>query len=52
MSKLLTFSKWFFDMSNIFEHVLRYFIIENNYKLLIAFQWVDVYLMNQSKLMN
>ena len=35
-------------MWNIFEHVLRYFIIDdnnynNNYKLLITFQRVDVY---------
>ena len=28
----------------IFEHVLRYFIIDNNYKLLITFQRVNVYL--------
>ena len=32
-----------FEMWNIFEHVLRYFIIDNNYKLL-TFQRVDVYL--------
>ena len=31
-------------MWNIFEHALRYFIIDINYKLLIAFQQVDVYL--------
>ena len=31
-------------MSNIFEHVLRFFAIDNNYKLLITFQRVDVYL--------
>ena len=31
-------------MWNIFEHGLRYFIIDINYKLLIAFQQVDVYL--------
>ena len=31
-------------MSNIFEHVLRFFVIDNNYKLLITFQRVDVYL--------
>ena len=45
MSKLLTFGKcftfilatFFFDMWNIFEHVSRYFIIDNNYKLLIHF---------------
>ena len=39
-------------MWNIFEHVLRYSIIDNNYKLLITFQRVDVYLKNQSRLMN
>ena len=33
-----------FDMWNIFEYVLRCFIIDNNYKLLITFQRVDVYL--------
>ena len=49
MSKLLTFNKcftcilvklffFFFDMWNIFECVLRYLKIDNNYKLLIAFQ--------------
>ena len=49
MSKLLTFNKcftcilvklflFFFDMWNIFEFVLRYLKIDNNYKLLIAFQ--------------
>ena len=37
-------------MWNIFEHVLRNFIIRNNNKLLITIQRVDVYLMNQSKL--
>ena len=42
----------FFEIWNIFEYVLRYFLIENNYKLLITFQRVDVYLMKQSKLMN
>ena len=31
-------------MLNIFKHVLRYFIIDNNYKLLIRFQRADVYL--------
>ena len=31
-------------MWNIFEHVLRYFLIYNNYKLLTTFQRVDVYL--------
>ena len=45
MSKLLTFSKWLtcilailsFDVWNIFEHALKYFfIIDDNYKLLIA----------------
>ena len=30
-------------MWNIFEHALRYFIIDNNYKLLITFQQVDFY---------
>ena len=53
ISKLLMFSKCFtciliatfcFEMWNIFEHALRYFIIDNNYKLLITFQQVDVYL--------
>ena len=53
VSKLLTFSKFLtciliatfcFEMWNIFEHALRYFIIDNNYKLLITFQQVDVYL--------
>ena len=29
-----------------------YPLVYNNYKLLIIFQQVDVYLMNQSKLMN
>ena len=29
-------------MRNIFEHVLRYFIIDNNYKLLITFHRNDV----------
>ena len=33
-----------FEMWFIFEHVLRYFIIDNNYKLLITFQRVNVYL--------
>ena len=38
----------FFDLWNIFEHVLRYFIINNNdynnnYNLLLTFQRVDVY---------
>ena len=31
-------------MWNIFEYALIDFIIDNNYKLLIAFQKVDVYL--------
>ena len=31
-------------MWNFSEHVLRYFIIDNNYKLLITFERVDVYL--------
>ena len=31
-------------MWNIFEHALRYFIIDNNYKLLLTFQEADVYL--------
>ena len=52
-SKLLTLSKSFtciliatfcFEMWNIFEHAFRYFITDNNYKLLITFQQVDVYL--------
>ena len=29
-------------MWNIFEYVLRYFIIDNNYKLLLKFHRVDV----------
>ena len=29
---------------DIIEHALRYFIIDHNYKLLIIFQQVDVYL--------
>ena len=52
ISKLLMFSKCFtciliatfcFEMWNIFKHVLRYFINDNNYKLLITFQQVDFY---------
>ena len=35
---------------NIF--VLSYFVIDNNYKLLITIKRVDAYLMNQSELMN
>ena len=31
-------------MWNISEHFLSYFIIDNNYKLLIKFQRADVYL--------
>ena len=31
-------------MGNIFGHALRYFIINNNYKLLMTFQQVNVYL--------
>ena len=31
-------------MWNIFEHALKYFIVDNIYKLLIALQQVDVYL--------
>ena len=31
-------------MWNIFEHALGYFVIDNNCKLLITFQQVDVYL--------
>ena len=31
-------------MWNIFEHAWRYFITDNNYKQLIEFQQVDVYL--------
>ena len=51
ISKLLTFSKCFtcifiatfcFDMRNIFEQILRYFMIDNIFKLLITFQRVDV----------
>ena len=50
-SKLLTLSKcltsilittFCFELKNIFEYILMYFIIDNNYKLLITFQWVDV----------
>ena len=53
ISKLLTFRICFtciliatfcFEMRNIFEHALRNFIIDNNYKLLITFQQVDIYL--------
>ena len=53
ISKLLKFSKcsaWIliatfcFEMWNIFKHALRYLIIDNNYKLLITFQQIDVYL--------
>ena len=31
-------------MRNIFEHALRDFVIDNNYKLLITFLQVDIYL--------
>ena len=31
-------------MWNILEYVLRYFITDNNYRLLTTFQQVDVYL--------
>ena len=31
-------------MWNIFENALRCFIIDNNYKLFITFQQIDVYL--------
>ena len=31
-------------MWNIVERALRYFVIDNNYKLLITFQQVDFYL--------
>ena len=34
----------YFDIWSIFEHVLRYFVIDNNYKLLITLQRVNVYL--------
>ena len=53
ISNLLIFSKCFsyiliatfcFEMWNIFWHISRYFIIDNNYSLLITFQQVDVYL--------
>ena len=37
---------------NIFMYVLRYFVIDNNYKLLITIQRVEAFLMNQSKLIN
>ena len=33
-----------FEMWNIFENTLMYFIINNNYKLLITLQQVDFYL--------
>ena len=33
-----------FEMWNIFENTFRYFIINNNYKLLITLQQVDFYL--------
>ena len=42
----------FFNMWNIFEDVLKYFVSDNDYKLFIAFQLVDVYLTNQLKLIN
>ena len=44
MSHLHYYCHILFDMWNIFEHVLRYFIIDNNYKLLIKFQRADFYL--------
>ena len=31
-------------MWNVFEHALRYFVIDHNYKRLITFQQVSVYL--------
>ena len=34
----ICFEKW-----NIFEHALRYLIIDNNYKLIITFQQYTVY---------
>ena len=37
-------------MWNIFEHALRYFIIDNDYKLLITFQQVYVYLNEPMKI--
>ena len=58
VSKLLTLSKCYtcilittfcFEMWNISEHALRYFIIDNNYKLL-TFQQADVYLNEPMKI--
>ena len=37
-------------MRNIFEHALRNFIIDNNYKLLLTFQQVDIYLNEPMKI--
>ena len=39
-----------FEMGNIFEHALRYFVIDNKYKLLITFQQFDVYLNESIKI--
>ena len=59
ISILPTFSKCFicilnatfcFEMWNIFEHALRYLIIDNNYKLFITFQQVDIYLNEPMKI--
>ena len=37
-------------MWNIFKDALRYLIIDNNYKLLITFQQIDVYLKEPIKI--
>ena len=37
-------------MWNIFERALRYLIIDNNYKLFITFQQVDIYLNEPMKI--
>ena len=59
ISKLLAFSKFVsciliatfcFEMWNIFEHAFRYFIIDNNYRLLMTFQQAHVYLKKPIKI--
>ena len=37
-------------MWNIFEHAFRYFIIDNNYRLLMTFQQAYVYLKKPIKI--
>ena len=53
ISILLTFSQCFtcvliatfcFEMQNIFKHVFKHFMIDNNYKLLIIFLRVNIFL--------